>query len=230
MAIEKFTSESPAAYAPRAATPEGNPRQGEPLDDDAVALPGRSSPIVPVLAWLLTLGAVVGGVYVLSQSLGDGPETAAAAPQPPDPEPPDIDNLISVIGGHRSARPDLPNPFARPAGEGDKTAPPGQPTTSPTTSPTTAPAALAPPAPIPGVSLEDWTDPGLPADPSWTDERAAAALTLQGYVFSGDKRCAINGRLYRQGDRVGRFLIGHILEDGVVLHNGDFATLLRLKK
>jgi hypothetical protein len=224
--IEKFTSESPAAYAPGPATPGEKPGPEESFDDGPAERSGPSWPVVPILAWMLTLGAVGGGVYVLIHSLGGGPETAEAAPEEPQPEPPNIEKLISVIGGARSARPDLPNPFVRPGGEGDKTGA----TTQPTTGPTTAPAALAPPAPIPGVSPDDWTGPAMPADASLTDEQAAAAFTLQGYVFSGDKRCAINGRLYRQGDRVGRFVIGHILEDGVVLHNGDFATLLRMKR
>ena len=223
MPINQITSESPAAYAPRAETPGEKARPEETFDDESVPRQGPSWPVVPVLAWMLTLGAVGGGVYVLVHTLGGGPETAAAAPETGDREPPDIDKVMSMVRNPRSARPDLPNPFVRP---GDKTAPPGQPTTGPTT----APATIAPPAPIPGVSLEDWTGPALPADASLTDEQAAAALTLQGYVFSGDKRCAINGRLYRHGDRVGRFVIGHIMEDGVVLQNGEFATLLRMKK
>jgi hypothetical protein len=134
---------------------------------------------------------------------------------------------MSMVGNPRSARPDLPNPFVRPAGEGGKTAPTGQSTTRPTTAPAAvAPAAVAPAAPVPG----DWMAPAPSDDASLTDEQAAAALTLQGYVFSGDKVCAINGRAYRPGDRVGRFVIGHILEEGVVLQNGDFATLLRVKR
>jgi hypothetical protein len=221
--IEKPTSESPAAYAPRADTPGEKPGPGESFDDESVVRQGPSWPVVPVLAWLLTLGAVGGGIYVLFRSLGGGPEVAAAAPETTDREPPDIEKVMSMVRNPRSARPDLANPFVRP---GDKSAS----TTQPTTGPTTAPAPLAPPAPIPGVSLEDWTGPAVATDPSLTDEQAAAALTLQGYVFSGDKRCAINGQLYRQGDRVGRFVIGHILEDGVLLHNGEFATLLRMKR
>jgi hypothetical protein len=211
VAIEKYTSESPTAYAPRPASAEGTPPPAERPVDESVAA-GPSWPVLPVLAWLLAVGAVAGGVYVLFQSLGGGPQTAAA--HAPEPEPPNVDQLMSVINGPKSARPDLPNPFVRP---GDKR-------------PAAAPAVVAPIEPIPGVSLDDWAGPAAVTDPSVTDEQAAAALTLQGHVSSGDKRCAINGRLYRQGDRVGRFVIGHIMEDGVVLHNGDFATLLRMKR
>ena len=149
---------------------------------------------IVVVALGLALAAFAGGVFWQRTSLGGTGtvEAHATADAPPARGP--------------AAAPRAPaeaDPPPAPIPGGPRPSPPG---TGP------APSAAATPRPVPLAALPSELQRRMPA------------LELTTHVFARDpalREVAVNGVVYREGDRIGELVLERITEDGVVVRLGD---------
>ena len=155
--------------------------------------------LIVAVALALALAAFAGGVLWQRTSLG-GPEPAAA-PAPVDPPP------------ARTASASAP--AARAPAEARRATAPEPPGPQPS-----APATAAPPS----RSAAAVTGPVPLAALSPELRRRLPALELTTHVFARDpalREVAVDGVVYREGDRIGQLVLERITEDGVVVRLDD---------
>ncbi|MEE4381035.1 MAG: general secretion pathway protein GspB [Pseudomonadales bacterium] len=157
--------------------------------------------VIVAVALVLALAAFAGGVLWQRASLG-GAETAAApapaAPGDPGPAPGPAPAPRTAAEAERPAAPIPRGPVPQP----------GAPAPSP--APAASPAMAAGPVPLAALAPEL--------------RRRMPALELTTHVFAPDpalRQVAVNGVVYREGDRIGELVLERITEDGVVVRLDD---------
>jgi general secretion pathway protein B len=145
----------------------------------------------------LALAAFAGGVFWQRTSLGGTGTVGAPAPA----APADAASGRGPAAAPRAPAEADPPPAPIPGGPRPSSPDPGP-----------APSAAATPRPVPLAALPSELQRRMPA------------LELTTHVFARDpalREVAVNGVVYREGDRIGELVLERITEDGVVVRLDD---------